>query len=215
MSDTTDPGQKAREFFDQIWSQGDYWAMESSDYERQRFAALFEAIAGRRYQRVLEVGCGAGTFTRLVAPLADYVLATDVSPQAIARAKERAPAGGNVEFQVMDIMKSQVLRSSKWDLIIVAETIYYLGWLHTFVNVAWLAWELREALAPGGRLLLANTQAVCEDTLILPWLIKSYHDLFLNVGFKSQVDRVWTGQKDGFPMEVRISVLGKESEVVT
>lgn len=206
---SSNPADKARQFFDDIWRQGDFWAMESSAYERDRFEALFQAIAGRRYGRVLEVGCGAGAFTRLIAPLADYVLATDVSPEAIARAQERQPAG-NVEFKVMDIMATDALRNTRWDLIVVAETIYYLGWLHPFFNVAWLAWELHEAVNPGGHLLLANTQAVCEDMLILPWLIKTYHDLFLNVGFVPEVDRIWTGIKDGVSMDVRISLLNKK-----
>ena len=45
-----------------------------------------------RYGRVLEIGCGAGTFTRRLAGLADEVLALDVSSEAIAQgASWRSP----------------------------------------------------------------------------------------------------------------------------
>jgi hypothetical protein len=50
-------------------------------------------------------------------------------------------------------------------------------------DVALLAANLREAMQPGGRLLLANTYGANKDWLLRPWLIDTYRDLFRNVGF--------------------------------
>lgn len=48
---------------------------------------------------VLEVGCEWGTTTRLIAPNCKEIIATDVSPECIARARETVPG---VRFEVLD-----------------------------------------------------------------------------------------------------------------
>jgi ubiquinone/menaquinone biosynthesis C-methylase UbiE len=60
----------------------------------------------RRYLRagdaVLEFGCGTGTTALKLAPFVARILATDISPEMIAIAREKASAEGvgNVEFEV-------------------------------------------------------------------------------------------------------------------
>jgi predicted TPR repeat methyltransferase len=80
---------KAHEFFEHQWQRGDPWSIESSEYERARCAHLLRMLEGRRYARALELGCGAGYFTRLLAGLAEQILALDISPTAITRAQAR------------------------------------------------------------------------------------------------------------------------------
>jgi hypothetical protein len=48
--------------------------------------------------------------------------------------------------------------------------------------VAWLAVQLFEATRSGGRLMLANSMDENEDWLLRPWIIRTYRDLFVNVG---------------------------------
>jgi ubiquinone/menaquinone biosynthesis C-methylase UbiE len=52
----------------------------------------------------LEIGCGTGAFSRLLARHADRVLALDLSPQMIRVAKERSKQYPNIGFQVADAM---------------------------------------------------------------------------------------------------------------
>ena len=85
-------GQQAREFCDDLWQRGDFWDFESSEYERARCARLLTILAGRRYARALEIGCGAGYFTRLLAGIADQIVAFDIAPAAIARARTLGPS---------------------------------------------------------------------------------------------------------------------------
>jgi hypothetical protein len=94
-----------------------------------------------------------------------------------------------------------------WDLVVLSETIYYLGWLYPFFDVGWLAQRLYAATRGGGRLLLANTQGECEDLLLLPWLIRTYRDLFMNVGFRIEAEEVFCGCKNGVLLEVLISLM--------
>jgi SAM-dependent methyltransferase len=212
-------GEKARAFFEDLWRREDPWDFESSGFERQRHARLLAVLDGRRYACSLEVGCGAGAFTRLLAGVSDRVLALDISPAAIARARVGYPRSGcagpgAVEFRVANVMDYDPCDEGPWDLVVMTETIYYLGWLYPFFDVGWLASQLFAATRAGGRLLLANTQGGCEDALLLPWLIRTYRDLFRNVGFRVEAEEVFRGSKDGVPLEVLISLFTKPGDTV-
>src|SRR5215467_2897628 len=84
MPDST--ADKARTFFESIWQKGDYWELDTAGYERERYSAIIAALRGHQYERVLEIGCGAGAFTELLLPLADRLSGIDVAPTAVERA---------------------------------------------------------------------------------------------------------------------------------
>jgi hypothetical protein len=67
MDDREMLNAKAKRFFDDLWAQGDPWSFESSAFEQKKYDRQFEMIADRRYGRALEIGCGAGVFTRRLA----------------------------------------------------------------------------------------------------------------------------------------------------
>lgn len=205
MSERENPAQKAHDFFESLWKRGDPWSFESSSFERERFARLLAMISDRRYPRVLEIGCGSGTFTRLLAGVADSVLAFDISPTAIARAVEIG-AGPGVEFRVANAMDYGLYRKGPWDLIVLSETIYYLGWLYSFFEVGWLASQLFRATVPGGRLFVANSFGDFGDELLLPWLIRTYHDLFRNVGYDPAREEIFRGEENRVELEVLMTL---------
>jgi SAM-dependent methyltransferase len=51
---------------------------------------------------ILDVACGAGRFTRRMASLGARVVAFDTSPEFIARARERTPAGMSIDYRMLD-----------------------------------------------------------------------------------------------------------------
>ncbi|MBI3330387.1 MAG: class I SAM-dependent methyltransferase, partial [Nitrospinae bacterium] len=169
----------AREFFANLWKGGDPWNFESSEYEQTRCAHLLMMLDGRRYARTLEIGCGAGYFTRLLARLADQIVALDIAPAAIARARALQAGPGAVDFRVANIMDYAWRDDGPWDLVVMSDIICYLGWLYSFFDVAWLAAELFAATRSGGRLILANSMGEVDDKLLLPYIIRTYRDLFL------------------------------------
>lgn len=203
---------KAQAFFDDLWARGDPWELETSDFERERYARLIAMLDRRRYARVLEIGCGAGAFTRLLAPLAHHVLAVDVSSKAISTARATYSTLSQVEFRVTNIMEYDPKKEGPWDLIIMTETIYYLGWLYSFFDIGWLASELFAAMRPGGQLLLANTQGEIGDPLLLPSIIRTYRDLFLNVGYRLEAEEIFRGPKNRVELNVLISLLCKNGQ---
>jgi predicted TPR repeat methyltransferase len=200
-------GARARRFFDDLWTQGDYWKLETAEFDQRRHARSLQLLEDRRYARALEIGCGAGAFTSRLATVCDRITALDVSSAAIASARERGIDPGVVEFREANIMDMAPETEGPWDLIVMSETIYYLGWLYSFFDVSWLAHRLLTAVAPGGRFLMVNTLGESVGYLLRPWLICTYRDLFLNVGFQGDHEEVFRGAKDGVQLEALITVL--------
>jgi ubiquinone/menaquinone biosynthesis C-methylase UbiE len=75
--------------------------------------------------QALEVGCGSGTFARLIATWAQQVLALDMSPQMIRLAKERSQQYTNIEFQMADALLWE-FPPDHFDCIISIATLHHL-----------------------------------------------------------------------------------------
>lgn len=206
--------QKAQAFFEDLWKRGDPWKLETSEFERAKYEREIAILQGRRYPRALEIGCGTGSFTRSLAHIADQVVAIDISPTAITRA--RAASGLEaIDFRVANIMDCSPRSEGPWDLLVMSETICYLGWLYSFFDVAWLAAEIFAATREHGQMLMANTCGGVEDYLLRPWIIRTYRDLFLNVGYRLDSEEIFRGKKDGVDIEVLISLFGKTPQKET
>src|ERR671922_476585 len=201
--------RKIRTFMDGLWERGDPWDFESSAYERDRCAQLLKMLDGRRYARVLEIGCGAGYLTRLLAPLADQLVALDISRTAIERARGLSAGQTGVDFCVANVMDYKPQADGPWDLIVFSETIYYLGWLYPLFDVAYLAVQLFDATRGGGRLLLANSMDENDDWLLRPWIVRTYRDLFVNVGYAIESEEVYKATKKGVDFEVLMTLYRK------
>jgi SAM-dependent methyltransferase len=198
------------EHYEKVWKCTDPWEFDASEYEQARYDQLLARVADRRYERILELGCGAGQFTRRLAGIADRVLALDVAPAAVERARAAWTGPDNVEFRAVDVMKFDLHAEGPWDLISFCETIYCVGWLYSFFDLGWLASELLNATAPGGRLLLANTMSERErDWLLRPWLVNTYRDLFCNVGYRVESEEELRGVKDGVSFAVLCTLFEK------
>jgi 2-polyprenyl-3-methyl-5-hydroxy-6-metoxy-1,4-benzoquinol methylase len=198
-----DAHSEASRFFEELWSRGDPWSLESSPYEDHRYRLLLDSLADRHYDKVLEIGCGAGAFTRRLATRANSICAIDVSETAIKRARAiPAASGAAVDYRVADVMQYDITSDGPFDLIVMTETIYYLGWLHSFFDVGWLAHQLFTATREGGRLLLSNTLCASADYLMRPWLIRTYHELFANTGFQREMEHVYVASKDETEFEI-------------
>jgi malonyl-CoA O-methyltransferase len=82
-------------------------ATYDSDHNRTR--DLDEEVARQelqnlRCQAVLELGCGTGKNTQLLADISERVYSLDFSAGMIEKAKQRIPAA-HVTFQIADITK--------------------------------------------------------------------------------------------------------------
>jgi ubiquinone/menaquinone biosynthesis C-methylase UbiE len=78
-----------------------------------------------RCGRALEIGCGTGEFSRLLAARAESVLAIDLSPQMIRLARERSKLHPNVEFVNADVLTYQ-LPDEHFDCVATLTTLHHL-----------------------------------------------------------------------------------------
>jgi 2-polyprenyl-3-methyl-5-hydroxy-6-metoxy-1,4-benzoquinol methylase len=207
--------ETARTYFEKLWSAGDPWDLDANPFEVAKYEAqisLLDADLGsRRYGKALEIGCAAGAFTQRLATRCETVVGLDIAESAISMARKRAAAAGlvNVEYRLGNVMECKEELNGQWDLVVLAETVYYLGWLYPFFDVAWLAHSLYEGTRPGGRLLICNTYGGVQDYLLKPWIIRTYHDLFRNAGFLTLSDSVFRGNKNGVAIEALLTLLHK------
>lgn len=96
----------------------------------------------------LEIGCGAGAFSRLLAKSSDRVLALDLSPNMIRIAKERSALFPNIDFQVADVMSRELPRE-KFDCIATVATLHHLP-------MAEVLPKIKSALKVNGVLLILD-----------------------------------------------------------
>ena len=201
MTEDGTPRERAQAYFDGLWATGDPWALETAAYDQKKDDYLLTLLSDRRYQRALEVGCGAGTFSAKLTSVVDDLVAVDVSAHAIEAARQRDQPLPSVRFVVANIMDFDLAGEGPWDLVVLSETIYYLGWLYPFFDVAWLAHQMFAATRPGGRLLLVNTDGGEKHYLHQGWILQTYRDLFINVGFQVERQEVFRGTKNDVALE--------------
>jgi ubiquinone/menaquinone biosynthesis C-methylase UbiE len=95
-----------------------------------------------RCGQILEIGCGTGEFSRLLARRAEKVLAVDLSPQMIRLARERSQLYPNIDFVVGDVMACQ-LADNQFDCVATLTTIHHLP-------AEAVLRKISKALKPGG-----------------------------------------------------------------
>jgi SAM-dependent methyltransferase len=129
----------------------DPWDLESSDYEREKYAHTLLALGSRRYELGFEVGCAKGVLTQGLAKHCRALLAIDISETALKAARERCETLNHVSFARMAFPGEAPLGSA-FDLIILSEVIYY--WDDDDIRRA--AEWIDTHLAAGGDLLLVH-----------------------------------------------------------
>lgn len=99
-----------------------------------------------RSLRVLEIGCGTGQATRMLAARGHQILATDLSPELVAVAQQRLAAFPQVRF-LIGAFEQLTLPDGAFDLIISAQAFH---WIDPAVGVP----KAARLLAPQGVLAL-------------------------------------------------------------
>ena len=176
MSGTSDDARNA----DQIafWNEsgGARWAkhQETLDVVLAPLAeGLLARAAVRPGERVVDIGCGCGATTLLLARAvgpAGHVLGIDVSVPMLARAAERLPKGGPVELVCADATTHRFARAS-FDLLCSRLGVMF------FAEPARAFANLRTALKPGGRLRFVAFRAAREN----PWMMLPLHAAYEHV----------------------------------
>jgi ubiquinone/menaquinone biosynthesis C-methylase UbiE len=96
----------------------------------------------------LEIGCGTGAFSRLLAKSSDRVLALDLSPNMIHVAREHSTQFPNIDFQVADVLESE-LPAGRFDCVASIATLHHLPLVEVLPKI-------KRSLKAGGVLLVLD-----------------------------------------------------------
>ena len=58
--------------------------------------------------------------------------------------------------------------------------------------------------------MLANSMGENDDWLLRPWIIRTYRDLFVNVGYTIETEEVYKAAKKGVDFEVLMTLYHKQ-----
>jgi predicted TPR repeat methyltransferase len=113
-----------RTYFDKIYQgDADPWSFESSEYEQRKYAVTMASLPKSHYGSVFEPGCSIGVLTRMLASRCDRLLATDVVPAALDRARRRVEDLPHVVVERRAIPEDWP--EGSFDLVVLSEIAYY------------------------------------------------------------------------------------------
>ena len=107
----------------------------------------------------LDIGCGTGAFSRLLAGRSDRVLALDLSPNMIRIAEAQSALYPNIDFRVANVMAHD-LGAERFDCIVSIATLHHLPTEKALLKI-------KSALKMNGVLLLLD---LFQDDRILDTL---------------------------------------------
>ncbi|MEJ1963288.1 MAG: class I SAM-dependent methyltransferase [Gammaproteobacteria bacterium] len=138
----------------------DPWGFASSPYELDRYDVTLRHLRRCRYRRAFEPGCSIGMLTSRLAERCDEVLATEVSPSALGRARARCTDFNNVRIELRDLREGPPAGS--FDLIVFSEVGYYFPQ----EQLALIARALAKSLDPGGELVAVHWLGTSDDHIL-------------------------------------------------
>lgn len=106
-------------------------------------------LAGRHYRAILEIGCGTGKNTPLLARIGDHVHATDFSEGMLARARAKG-FGPTVTFSQADLTRPWPCADQSVDLIACNLVLEHIADLSVVFA------EAARTLAPSGHLFICE-----------------------------------------------------------
>lgn len=169
----TPSGSIAAGYFERLYrDEPDPWEYGTSPYEARKYAATVAALPRPRYSAAVELGCSIGVLTRALAARADDLLGVDVSPEALAAARERCAGLPHVRFE-RRVLPAE-MPAGPFGLAVLSEVGYYLS----APDLDRLAGALARAVEPGGHLALVHWRGETD----YPLTADAVHERFLGDG---------------------------------
>jgi len=136
-----------------------------ADVQPEVATCLMAWLNDREYQKILEIGCGTGFYTLMLAQkfVNSHILAVDISPVMIAKARIKLARYSRVRLEKADGEYLPALISGPFDLITAS------GALHWFEDLERAIQQYCRILFPSGSLIFAlfgsNTLIELNKTL--------------------------------------------------
>ncbi len=134
------------------------------------------------HPRVLEIGCGAGRYTLLLAARGIPVEGLDVAPALLERMRSHLPAGAVLPLHCADLESPPPALEGVFDLVLGYFVLHHLGNLDACVQ------SVARMLAPGGRAVFVEPN---------PWNVLYYFQIALTPSM------TWEGERGMLNMRPR------------
>ena len=148
---------KGREIATTMHYTGAPWLVRESRQREEDCETLLKIINVQPGQTVCDMGCGNGFYTLKLSEMVGdegEVLAVDIQPEMLSMLKEASKKAGAENIKpILGSVIDPKLPDDKVDLILCVD-VY-----HEFSHPVHMLREMREALAPGGRLALVEFRA--------------------------------------------------------
>ena len=138
------------EFWDRFYAEVDPWGFDRHAHERQKYERTLAICGPGPFGRVLEIGCGEGAFTELIAPHAREVVAMEISAVAAARARHRLARFPGVTIEAASFPNT--IPEGPFDVVVASDTLLYLPVPEIERGLS----RLEAALAPNGALVAVD-----------------------------------------------------------
>ena len=128
---------------EKIWN----WSSPAGIVRWQRRVKMFKSFIGNGNQKVLEVGCGTGLFTKEIMETDNEIIAIDISPELLDIARKKFQKN-NLTFLLSNAYKTKFSKNS-FDFIIGSSVLHHL-------DVDSALKEFYRLLKPGGKIMFTE-----------------------------------------------------------
>lgn len=105
----------------------DPWRVRSSWYERRKLEIVLSCLTRPRYARAWDPSSGVGELPLRLAERCDRVLASDTATRAVALTRDRCADRTEIEVRHLTLPEAPPPPWRGFDLVVLAEFLYYLG----------------------------------------------------------------------------------------
>ena len=168
----------------------EYFAMRQNMFDKQmnaEFSVMLDLLGNIKNKKLLDLGCGFGTYAKIYFEKGAKVTALDNSKKLIARAKKLNLL--NTEFIVKDISKKLPFKKSSFDVITSS-----LVFDHLF-DLKFLFKECNRVLKHNGILVFSITNPIFyqEKSLVGKTKFFGKKIIFGNYFERRKIVRTWSG----------------------
>jgi SAM-dependent methyltransferase len=132
------------------------FAASAATTDQAQVARLIEAVGNRARGRALDVACGPGIVTSALAERAQEVVALDLTPQMLAKARERCAKAGRTNVVFKEGSATALpFPDAHFDAVVTRLSF------HHFLEPRSALKEMLRVLQPGGTVAIADV--VCSE----------------------------------------------------
>ena len=161
------PRHYVENLFDGYAAQFDSHLVRDLNYQAPQLLAA--PLAGRRYARALDLGCGTGLAGPALRALADGVTGVDLSANMLAQARARGVYEALVQQDALEFLASC---QASFDLVLAADVFIYVGALEGVFR------ELARVM-PGGGSFCFTVEEAQEELVLRPSLRYAHSEAYL------------------------------------